>query len=209
MTNEHHIDDAPENRTRRFAVLGLTAGLIGGGAIGLVATMPSITSASGDTASVVALQDDGTEDSATTDIDRSDRIREVLQTLVDDETISADQADAVAAHLAEQVPARDGRRGGKGFPGRGVARDAVVEVIGVDAETLRDELRAGNSLADIAEANGVEVDAVIDVLVDAAAERLETAVANERLTDDEAADRLAEVTERITARVNGERPVRD
>lgn len=217
MTNELPNDDqSTRTGTRRFAVLGVTAGLLGGGAIGLMASMPSVTSAaSDDTAAVVALQDDGgdtSDDSTDESSDRTEKLREILQSLVDDGTISADQADSVATHLAEQAPTRgdrDGRRGGgKGFPGRGVGSDAVVEVLGVDAETLRDELRAGSSIADVAEANGVDVQAVIDVMVTQASERLAAAVENERLTDDEAAEKLADLTERITDIVNGEGPTR-
>lgn len=215
MTNEHTTDETSTGSgNRRFAVLGVTAGLIGGGAIGLLATAPSFTSAASDDAAVIVeVQDDGetTDDTAAEATDRTERIREILQSLVDDETISADQADAVAAHLAEQAPARgdrDGRRGGKGFPGRGVGSDAVVEALGIDADTLRDELRAGSSLADIAAENGVDVQVVIDAMVAAASERIDTAVENERLTEDEAAEKLADLTERITDVVNGERPVR-
>ena len=45
-------------------------------------------------------------------------------------------------------------------------------------------------------------------MVAGAGSHLDLAVENGRLTEDEAAERLGEVTERITARVNGERPGR-
>ena len=98
-----------------------------------------------------------------------------------------------------------GRRGhGPGFDG-----DVVAGLLGVDAEHLRAGLRDGKSIADIAAERGVDLQTIIGALVDEASTHLDQAVADERLTDDEAADMLAKLTDRITARVNGERPVRD
>lgn len=207
MTN----DSTPRRRT---TALGITAGLLGGAAVGLVLTVPSLTSAATDeseTSTVVALQDDG-GDVEPGDADRpahparGERIRASLQDLVDDETITADQADAVAEHLAEQV----GDRHGRGHRHRAAhAANIVAETIGIDIETLRAELEAGSSVADIAAANGVDVDDVVDALLAPIAERLDRAVENDRLSEDDAAERLEDAEERITARVNGEQPERD
>ena len=64
------------------------------------------------------------------------------------------------------------------------------------------------SIADIATANGVDVQTVIDTLVTEAQEHLDLAIENGRLTAAEAATKLDDLNERITARVNGERPAR-
>jgi polyhydroxyalkanoate synthesis regulator phasin len=243
IENDHGIDlrdrDSGTSRTRRNAAIGLTAGLLGGGAIGLLMTVPSLTSAASDdgdpatAAAAVALQDDGTVDDGTVDdgtvddgtvdapplADRPEpgvALREVLQGLVDDGTLTSDQADAVADYLVANRPEFDGPHGprdrGPGHPGMGgpgADGEVIAGLLGIDVETLRTELRAGTSIADLAEANGVDEQSVIDALVDEAESHLELAVENGRLTEDEAAQRLDQLTERITARVNGERPVRD
>ena len=51
---------------------------------------------------------------------------------------------------------------------RGAMTDTLTEVLGIDASELRTELEAGSTIAEIAEANDVAVDDVIDALVAAA-----------------------------------------
>ena len=60
----------------------------------------------------------------------------------------------------------------------------IAEAIGIDVETLREELRNGATVAEIAEANGVDPQVVIDALV-------------------------ADYTERVTAWIEGEQPTSD
>src|SRR5688572_6612829 len=57
------------------------------------------------------------------------------------------------------------------------ARGRVAEAIGIPADDLRAALRDGQTIAEVAEANGVEPEAVVDTLVGQAGERL-TAVVN-------------------------------
>ena len=134
----------------------------------------------------------------------------MLQELVDDGTLTSEQADTVATFLVENRPERPG-----GFPGRhgrwhvGIESGEIAELFGLEPEELRDLLRDGQSLADIATAQGVDVQTVIDTLVNAAKEHLDEAVANGRLTQEEADAKLAELTERITERVNTARPADD
>ena len=59
----------------------------------------------------------------------------------------------------------------------------------------------------MAEANGVDVQAVIDALVAEAEAHVDEAVANGRLTEDQAATIKADLPERIEAMVNGEGPL--
>lgn len=80
--------------------------------------------------------------------------------------------------------------------------EEVAEVIGVELDGLAEALREGDTLAEIAEANGVDPQQVIDALVTEAQERLDRLVENGRLDEDEAAERLADATERITELVN-------
>ena len=210
-------------KNQRYAALGLTAGLLGGGAAGLVLGTPGFSAAAGTAPSLVQQEDtpddtttaDDTTDDTTTDDTTTDdmtqrgaamgdHLRESLQVLVDDGTLTAEQADAVAEHLVANRPDR-GELGGRGHGHhRGGAFDGevVAGIIGIDAESLREQLRAGSSLAEIAEANGVDPQVVIDALVAEATEHLALAVENGRLTQAEADERLADLTERTTERVN-------
>lgn len=215
-----HIDHNPtpsnDARRRKRSVIGVTAGVVAGGAIGLFAVAPVFSSAATPDAPALQEPDDDVSDPGSDDAETSarpepgERVRESLQALVDDGTIDAGQADAVAAHLAEQRPERgDGGPGhGKRDHRPGLDGEVVAELIGIDAATLRERLRSGSSIADIAEANGVEPQTVVDALFAEGAEHLDLAVESGRLTEEEAAEKLATLDERVTERVNGERPDR-
>ena len=101
--------------------------------------------------------------------------------------------------VSAQTENTDGgtHRGGKHW--RFGTAEALTEVLGIDAETLRTKLKEGSTLADIAAEQGVEVSDVVDALVTAVTER---AAEHDRDVD---AD---ELTAKITAMVNGERPER-
>ena len=192
------------------AAFGLTAGLVGGSLAGMVLGVPGISSASASTAVAVQQSDEPVDDAP---VERGEMLREVLQALVDDGTLTADQADAVTTHLVENRPERGNRgdrvgrghgdRGGRG-PGGFDRSGVLTELLGLDSEALRTELRSGSTLAEIAEAQGVEASAVVDALVAQATERMNAAVESERLTADEAAEKLAELETRIADRVNGD-----
>ena len=85
----------------------------------------------------------------------------------------------------------------------------MTNLLGIDAATLRAELKAGSTLADVATAQGVSVDALVDAIVDQMQERVDAAVEAGKITADEAAEKLAEAQERITAKVNGETPAKN
>jgi hypothetical protein len=227
--SQHPSGTHPARRGRRAATLGVAAGLLGGGAIGLLATMPSLTSAASQvsattepsttepstTDTAVVVQDDTSTDTVT-DTDTDDvadtpdaqhlTLREQLQSLVDDGTITAAQADAVAEYLVANRPAHDGP-GGHGHGGRpGFDGEVLAGLLGIDAETLRTELQGGKTVAEIATEQGVDVQTVIDALVAEATSHLQLAVDNGRLTQEEADAKLVDLTARITDRVNNGRP---
>jgi N-acyl-D-aspartate/D-glutamate deacylase len=79
----------------------------------------------------------------------------------------------------------------------------LAEVIGVSTDELRDALRDGQTLAEVAEANGVDPQRVVDVLVDNATERLEAAVAAGRIDEATAEERKASLPDRAAKLVNG------
>ena len=85
-------------------------------------------------------------------------------------------------------------------------RSDVADIIGITSEDLSAAREDGQSLADIA---GDAIDEVVDYLVDVATNRANAAVENGRITEEEAAERLEGIEERIEERVeNNERPSR-
>ena len=128
------------------------------------------------------------------------RIVERLQDLVDDGTITEDQAQAVAEHLAS------GFRPGGPRGHRGPHFGAIADFLGMEREEFREALQEYDTLADLAEANGSSGEELVEFLVSQAEERLAQAVENGRITQDEADEKLADIEERITEKVNSEIP---
>lgn len=106
----------------------------------------------------------------------------------------------------ESAPENDDAQPPDGPCGRGRHLEAAAEAIGIEADALREALQGGQTMAQVAEANGVEVQAVVDALVADRTERIDQAVADGRLPQEEADEKKANLEERITALVNGERP---
>lgn len=82
----------------------------------------------------------------------------------------------------------------------------AAEALGISEEDLREAMRDGSSIADVAEEQDVDVQKVIDALVASATERIDAAVADGDLDADRAAEVKENLPERITAVVNGEMP---
>ena len=203
---------------RRGVAIGLAGGLLAGTAAGLVFGAAGLSSAAADSTPVAVVQqtDETTTDPAAdpatdpaADAEVGTRLRETLQPLVDDSTITAEQADAVTARLVENRPGRGGHGGpGPGGRGGGVASEALTDLLGIDAQDLRTQLRDGATLAEIATAQGVEVQAVVDELVGELRERLDNAVENGRIDQADADEKAVEAETRITDMVNNGRPKR-
>ena len=95
-----------------------------------------------------------------------------------------------------------GRHGGPGRFGAKVSLETAATTIGISEDDLRTALQDGQTLAEVATANGVEPQAVIDALVAEATTRLDQAVTDGRIEQADADARKAELTERITTAVN-------
>jgi hypothetical protein len=123
------------------------------------------------------------------------RIFEWLAPLVEDDTITADQAAAVADTLADHLPhLRPGMA-------RGVAViQEAADFLQMTGRELMEALRNGTTLADLA---GENTQALIDHLVGLVEAHLDQAVSDGRLTAEEKTERLAEAAERISDLVNG------
>ena len=117
---------------------------------------------------------------------------------------------AVLVVGAVGVSADPGHPGRGGFGGRGdrpvvaAVIQAAVDATGQTAEELATGLRSGSTLADLVTAAGGNVQAVIDAAVAAGQERIDEAVAAGTITQEQATTMSAELTDRVTAAVNGE-----
>ena len=133
-----------------------------------------------------------------------------LQTVID--AIVADAEEDVV----ERVTAWVNGEGGFGpgghdgqHRGRGIRLEAAATALGMATDELHEALEVdGTTLADVAEAQGVDVQTLVDALVAAARERLDAAVADGRLTQAEADEKAAGLEARITEMVNSEIPER-
>jgi len=100
---------------------------------------------------------------------------------------------------------------GNGFRGRGFGGgmfgsgfDSAAAYLGISESSLRSQLAAGKTLAQIANAtSGKSASGLIDAMVAAERKQLEQAVSSGRLTQSQADQLEANVKTRITAMVNG------
>lgn len=173
-----------------------TMGALGAGlAAGLVLVPVAAGAQDGDT----------TDDTTTTVVEAPDWARDMLDELVTEGVISQAQADAVEEAFVEAAPHRHHRGGPFG---RHLAGAEVAELLGLTGEELREQLVPGTTLAEVAEANGVSTDELVDALVTFGEERLAQAVENGRLTQEEADAKAADLESEITERVTSELPER-
>jgi hypothetical protein len=120
------------------------------------------------------------------------------------------QGDALKARIA----AGDVPLVGLGGPGFGhrhggpfkVAFDKAASYLGLTQAQIRTRLENGDTLAEIAKAQGKSVDGLVDTLVAAAKTELDQAVDAGRLTKAQRTEILAELPSRIKDAVNGELP---
>ena len=137
-----------------------------------------------------------TEDTDSTSTSVVDRIKDALSGLVDDGSISQEQADEVATTLG------DSGFGGHWGHGGWHGLEAAAEALGMTEDELRTALQAeGATLAKVAEGKGVAVDTIVDALVTAQRESIAKAVES-GMPQDVADKRLADVEQRVTEWVN-------
>jgi len=119
---------------------------------------------------------------------------ESLAPLVEDGTITQEQAEAIAEHLV-------------GLPGQRWEQavhvvSGAAEFLGLTPEEIIEVLREGATLAEIAEANGSSGEELIAYLVGIVEERLTQAVVAGKITEEKKAEALEKATDVITAAVD-------
>jgi hypothetical protein len=177
---------------RSVAITAIAASTLGGVAAGAAFFTPVIAGA----------QDDAVEAEQATP-GRGERISEALQVLVDDGTRTEAQRDAVVETLQNAGPDRGEfreRLGQRGPRGAG----EIAEMLGLEGREIREALRNGSSIAELAEARGIDSADIVDAIVARAEERLDTAVENGHIDDAQAAEMLTRTAERAEDLVNGE-----
>jgi hypothetical protein len=94
-------------------------------------------------------------------------------------------------------------------PGRPRPIQALIEIVseetGLEPREIAAQAREGMSLADIITANDGSVEVVIDAAVSEATEQINAALAEGRISQEQADNRLANLEDNITRALNGER----
>lgn len=181
--------------------------IIGGVAAGVAIGRPGLAEAQTD--STTTSLESTREDWA------GDWLSQTLQPLVDDGTITAGQSQAVTDALVAAAPWHHGSGDNRGLgsgdnPGRGhgpgfrtgLGLATVADAIGITSDDLADALALGQTIAKVAEANGVEPQAVVDAVVAEIQAHLSDEVAEGELTQEEADAKLAEAEAKITEMIN-------
>jgi polyhydroxyalkanoate synthesis regulator phasin len=138
-----------------------------------------------------------TEDTDGTGTSVVDRIKDALSGLVDDGSITQEQADEVATTLSDADLGWHGQHGGW----HGL--DTAAKALGMTEDELRTALQAdGASLAKVAQDRGVDVQTVVDALAADVRERVTQAVQEGHLTQEQADQRLADLQQQVTDWVN-------
>jgi polyhydroxyalkanoate synthesis regulator phasin len=171
---------------KTIAAIATAAIVLGGFSAALVVQSPDVASAQEVT-------------SEASEVAAPATIEEVLADLVTDGVITEEQSTQIATALQERIGEFRGHRGARGFQ-----LEMVAGVIDIDIDALSEALRDGQTMAEVAEANGSSAKAVIDALVVEMNTKLDQAVEDGKLTTEQAGDIRADAPDRIEAMVNGE-----
>lgn len=133
-------------------------------------------------------------------------VQTVVDALVADAIARLDELEAsLPERMADLVNRTDWGDGPGGHPfARMLGLETAADAIGITTAELRTALQDGSTIAEVAAANDVDVQTVIDALVAEATTRIDAAVADGRLDADRADTLKANLEQRITDRVNGE-----
>ncbi|MFF2533677.1 hypothetical protein ACFVS2_33085, partial [Brevibacillus sp. NPDC058079] len=121
--------------------------------------------------------------------------------------LTQEQADKMNENASERVKemvqnTHQGRGSGKGM-GFEKNNEELLSLLKLDADKLKEEQKAGKSLATIAKEQGVEVDDVIELLVGQHEAKLKEAVEAGKLTQEQADKRSEELTAMVQKMVDG------
>jgi hypothetical protein len=204
-------------RRMRIALALAAAGLVGGGAV-------AVAQGQGDdpAAEQEAFLEDAASRLGVEPGELESALEEAAVARVDAALESGRLTEEQATELKERIrsgqiglPGLGFRGGPLGFGGRdehglmhagpGLLEPAAA-YLGLEEAALRDRLSEGESLAEIAEAEGKTVDGLVDALVAAARERLDQALDDGRLDEAELDEILERIRDRVANLVRGDFP---
>jgi polyhydroxyalkanoate synthesis regulator phasin len=141
-------------------------------------------------------------------------LRKALENRIDQAVKAGRLTEEQGKAMKERIEAGDFPLfGGPGFGGhRGFAlhgfRDlsTAAAFLGVDEAALRERLRDGDTLAEVAKEKGTSVDALVTAIVAATTKRIDEAVAAGRITKAQRDEIVAGLKKRTTEIVNGDFP---
>lgn len=193
------------SRIRLAASAGAALAVAGGGAAFAAGELTPRQESS-------AIIDDAAEQLGVDSAKLADALEQALENRVDEAVADGRLTEEQGAELKERISSGEvpllGLRGaGPGLrhhhgPGPGAHLDAAATFLGLTQAELREQLRDGKSLAEIAKAEGRTVAALVDALVAAAETELAEAVESGRLTDAQRDRILEDLEERIAEGVN-------
>jgi hypothetical protein len=146
-------------------------------------------------------------DAAKTDLDKAVADKKLTQSEADDiyNALKSHIDDIVDANVKLRFGGRGGLHIGFGF---GADTAAAAKYLGLAESALRDKLRNGQSLADVAKAQSKDVQGLEDAIVASQKARLDKAVRDKKLTQSQADDIHAKLKSHVDDLVNTKPPDR-
>jgi gas vesicle protein len=129
---------------------------------------------------------------------------ERVQQAVEDERLTQEQADEQIAVMEERL--LEGLESGSWFSmgGRGprghregLSLGSLAEALGMTVEDLQQALTDGQTIAEVATAQGVTLDDLVDTLIAPMVERVQQAVDDGRITQEQADERIQQMEEHM------------
>ncbi len=134
--------------------------------------------------------------------------QQVIEQAVDEGVLSQEQADGMLERMESGfgfmgMPfARGGRMSGRiGGPENSLI-SVAADQLGLTVDELLSELEGGRSIADVAEQRGVNAQTIADAYIAVRTEILDEVVAEGRITQEQADEMLAHVTEEMAEHLN-------
>jgi len=196
----------------RFVIAGSVALLVALGAAGAIAATKAL-SPSEETKAVI---DDAASQLGVSPSALSSALKQALKNRVDAAVAAGMLTKEQASVLKQRIDSdafplfgpgglRHGAPGHDfGHAGHGQVFAAAGAYLGLTESELRAQQLDGKTLADVAKAKGKSVSGLVDAMVSAAEKSIDQAVADGKLTNEQAATIKADLREHITNLVNGE-----
>lgn len=191
---------AGSRNVRRAAAGAVLAGVLGVGGLAAAALHPLGVAGAQDGATTTTAPPAGAQEAGQGR--RGQKLQEVLDSLVADGTLTQAQADTVASRLKDAAREARGDRGERRTERRQEMLAVAAPVLDMSAEDLATELKDGRTLKQVAEAQDVDPQDVIDALVAASEDRIDRAVAAGRLDGSRAEQLKQRLADRIDRLVN-------